>query len=187
MGLPALGLLLAAALLSTEVGVGEGGGLGSRPPRTLAGAGERLSPLQLCPRPAGRPPGALFPDRFRAGLLPQGRGPVPLRVGQRALRPRPAARLARPPAAALHGRAERRAGVSEPGGVPPGGPTPHPAGAVCGGALAPRSLDRLWLPSPSPPATSPGTTTSRSRACMTSAGIGTWKPSWTWRRSWGCW
>lgn len=124
MGLPALGLLLAAALLSTEVGVGEGGGLGSRPPRTRAGAGERLSLLQLCPRPAGRPPGALLPDRFRAGLLPQGRGPVPLRVGQRALRPRPAARLARPPAAALHGRAERRAGVSEPGGVPPGGPTP---------------------------------------------------------------
>lgn len=120
MGLPALGLLLAAALLRTEVGVGEGGGLGSRPPRTRAGTGERLSPLQLCPRPAGRPPGALFPDRFRAGLLPQGRGPVPLRVGQRALRPRPAARLARPPAAALHGRAERRAGVSEPGG----GPTP---------------------------------------------------------------
>ena len=79
--------------------------------RGRLGSGRVCSP-QHCRSPAGLPAGALLPGGLRAGLLPQGRCPFPLHLGQRPLRPRPASRLEGPAPRAVPERAQRRAGVS---------------------------------------------------------------------------
>lgn len=68
--------------------------------------------LQPCPFPAGLPFGTLLPAGLRTQLLPQGRCPFPLHLGQHPLRPRPAPCLEGPAAQDVHERAQHCAGVS---------------------------------------------------------------------------
>lgn len=104
-----------------QFGTHLGGGLLQEPapsvpvPRSTGGGGLAWggsAALQLCPSPAGLPFGTLLPAGLRKQLLPQGRCPFPLHLGQHPLCPRSTPCLEGPAAQDVHERAQRCAGVS---------------------------------------------------------------------------